>query len=65
MHKWKNENQERITDQIFIKENRNSYKWIEKFDTKDKINKVYLTKFELDKDCFQKMINNYKIRQSF
>ena len=29
MHKWENENQERITDQIFIKENIYSYKWIE------------------------------------
>lgn len=35
------------------------------FNTSDKINKFYLTNFELDKDCFQRMINNYKIRQSF
>ena len=29
MHKWENENQERITDKIFIKENIYQYKWIE------------------------------------
>lgn len=29
MHKWENENQERITSQVFIKENRYSYTWIE------------------------------------
>lgn len=35
------------------------------FDMDDIINRFYLTNFELDKECFQKMINNYKIRQIF
>lgn len=35
------------------------------FGNGDTINRFYLINFELDKDCFQKMINNYKIRQSF
>lgn len=35
------------------------------FSNEDTINKFYLTNFELDRDCFQKMINNYRIRQIF
>lgn len=35
------------------------------FDNSDTINRFYLTNFELDKECFRKMINNYKIRQNF
>ena len=35
------------------------------FDKDDIINRFYLTNFELDKECFQKIINNYKIRKSF
>lgn len=31
------------------------------FDNNDTINKFYLTNFELDKECFQKIINNCKI----
>ena len=34
------------------------------FDNSDTINRFYLTNFELDKECFRKMINNYKIRQN-
>ena len=35
------------------------------FETIDTINKFYIINFEMDKDCFQKMINNYNIRQPF
>lgn len=35
------------------------------FDNSDTINRFYLTNFELDKECFQRMINNYKIRHFF
>lgn len=35
------------------------------FDNSDTINRFHLTNFELDKECFRKMINNYKIRQNF
>ena len=35
------------------------------FSNEDTINKFYLTNFELDRDYFQKMINNYRIRQIF
>ena len=35
------------------------------FDKDDIINRFYLTNFELDKECFQKLINNYRIRQNF
>ena len=31
------------------------------FDNRDIINKFYLTNFELDKECFQKWIKNYKV----
>ena len=31
----------------------------------ENVNRFYLTNFELDKECFRKMINNYKIRQNF
>lgn len=35
------------------------------FEDNDKINKFYLTNFELDKECFQKMMNNYKLLLKF
>lgn len=31
------------------------------FDARDRINKFYITNFEMDNDCFQKIINNYEI----
>ena len=35
------------------------------FDKDDFINRFYLNNFELDRECFQKIINNYRIRQNF
>ena len=60
-----NENKEMIYIKTEYKGNLVCKHCGEIFDNSDTINRFYLTNFELDKECFQKMINNYKIRQNF